>query len=895
MMNNEKEKDAIDTSKLDEILPKYDPLKLNSINLAQNYVSAFNTGMNIYQCVNQLQGYIEWVIKAVNDVVKSWNVQVGESIDQSKAIVRETTTEQFNTEWTNKQPELIEQVNTLTTNQFNEDWGVLENRINTTLENQNTNIENIQNKQNELETNTNNNINAQNTKINSIQTQQTNLANQQTNLANEQTTLSNRMDTFTSLSAGSTTGDAELQDIRVGANGVTYNNAGDAVRGQYSQLKEDLVGAKTFELYQTPIVTRGKNINISTGKYEDNTAFYWNSTNRLHANPNSTVIITGNHADSNGQKYTYKIAEYDKNGKFIGRTDIINYKHRLSTDTHSIAFVYGHLNITMPYHSEDDFDYELYSYNDFNEYEKHTELEWVSGAMGYDGSVVASEEYQGLVTSLYSPIGTRLLVDIPDGYFVTLYINGVRRGVYDMPKFEFITESTKTNIQFGKKGVKLTTSDAEKISIYTVHRKPNQIYDVIVASSESTPEEKRIADYVCDGINDQVEINCAINSNISSGHKIKVLLLSGNYYIGKFSEYNSYELNNIPKKYVDGYGAIITRESWTDNNRYHCELSGKYHANNATHGNTTIIIPSDLIATMSDDKEYHVLTAMRKGNNPYGYMYGAIKNNYKNIYVKIDGHTKNVVGFDGTANNSFTVEYCRVETDLEKNQNFDNVSIADGLIGIRGDTGEDSGASQYIRHTVVRGLGVGFDLTGEHFVVEQLSSLINKIGVVTHGTKVYGGSGHTSMFHNISIERCDRVLYLDNPQSDGESVWGYGIYSIWIDGCATETHWVVDGVDCYMKPIFEKTKNSYTGEINMEWDINSFMYDTESSVGISCEQVKLRKSGFPRVTLGEAGHRSLPNAAKQQQGTEIYDIQNKCMLLATPSGWIKADGTIVKN
>lgn len=233
MMNNEKEKDAIDTSKLDEILPKYDPLKLNSINLAQNYVSAFNTGMNIYQCVNQLQGYIEWVVKAVNDVVKSWNVQVGESIDQSKAIVRETTTEQFNVEWTNKQPELIEQVNTLTTNQFNEDWGVLENRINTTLETQNTNIQNIQNEQNELENNTNNNINAQNTKINTIQTQQT-------NLANEQNTLSNRMDTFTSLSSGSTTGDAELQDIRVGANGVTYPNAGDAVRGQYSQLKEDL-------------------------------------------------------------------------------------------------------------------------------------------------------------------------------------------------------------------------------------------------------------------------------------------------------------------------------------------------------------------------------------------------------------------------------------------------------------------------------------------------------------------------------------------------------------------------------------------------------------------------------------------------------------------------------
>lgn len=242
-MNDEKTNKIMSSEELDDVLPKYEPIKLSCKNLGQNYVSAFNTGMNIYQCVNYLQGNIDWTIKAVNDVVKSWNTEVSESIDLSKAIVRETTTEQFNTEWTNKQPELIEQVNTLTTNQFNEDWGILENRINTTLE-------------------------TQNTKINSIQTQQTNLANQQTNLANEQTTLSNRMDTFTSLSAGSTTGDAELQDIRVGANGVTYNNAGDAVRGQYSQLKEDLnelgitnVTSPTDYALQFPNVNKSLNNN----------------------------------------------------------------------------------------------------------------------------------------------------------------------------------------------------------------------------------------------------------------------------------------------------------------------------------------------------------------------------------------------------------------------------------------------------------------------------------------------------------------------------------------------------------------------------------------------------------------------------------------------------------
>ena len=128
-MNNEKTNKIIPTDELDNVLPKYDPIKLSGENLAQNYVSAFNTGMNIYQCINYLQGNIEWLINSINNVVKFWNEQVKESINQSKAIVKETTTEQFNAEWSAKQPELIEQVKTLTTNQFNTEKSVFNDEL----------------------------------------------------------------------------------------------------------------------------------------------------------------------------------------------------------------------------------------------------------------------------------------------------------------------------------------------------------------------------------------------------------------------------------------------------------------------------------------------------------------------------------------------------------------------------------------------------------------------------------------------------------------------------------------------------------------------------------------------------------------------------------------------
>ena len=98
-------------------------------------------------------------------------------------------------------------------------------------------------------------------------------------LSTEQAALSARMDTFTRLEEGSTTGDAELADGRVGADGKTYTNIGGAIRGQVTDLKSDL----DYSTVRTGLILSGSSAVVTPTITE----------NKLYKDDGTSSVVSG--------------------------------------------------------------------------------------------------------------------------------------------------------------------------------------------------------------------------------------------------------------------------------------------------------------------------------------------------------------------------------------------------------------------------------------------------------------------------------------------------------------------------------------------------------------------------------------------------------------------------
>lgn len=148
----------------------------------------------------------------------------------------------------------------------------------------------------------------------------TNLENyDDTSIKNDIQVQKSRIDSFTSLKEGSTTGDAELVDARVGEDGITYDNLGDSIRSQLLNLSE---GKQSMFIAQT---SKCDNVYINTVNGMETSSNSWMSTDYVDISNVSKIGYIELFETSAGLSF------YDESKKFISSISGSGYTFKFKT------------------------------------------------------------------------------------------------------------------------------------------------------------------------------------------------------------------------------------------------------------------------------------------------------------------------------------------------------------------------------------------------------------------------------------------------------------------------------------------------------------------------------------------------------------------------------------
>ncbi|MGL5718025.1 MAG: hypothetical protein ACRCX2_33790 [Paraclostridium sp.] len=272
---------------------------------------------------------------------------------------------------------------------------------------------------------------------------------------------------------------------------------------------------------------------------------------------------------------------------------------------------------------------------------------------------------------------------------------------------------------------------------------------VLIAANDSSIEDKSVANIVCDGVNDEIEINSAIQSLKIAGGKI--ILANGHYYIDSLTEYVGVETRKTGIYFPDSNAEII--------------MEGLTNVHKAT--NTSLDLNDKGVVIEMSQSCYDSINQEDKvsliGGHP-NWIYSRKFAIFNNLCLKLPNNEKNIVCLDMKYFSEASCDGIFVSTkgDLNNDKN-----VNPKCIGIRGVVGGNNGFRYHIKACKVLGVGTAFHLAGEHLVMETCTAQRCGYGYVLGNApflETFSGIGTGVGIHNLTfINICF------------EYVWG-GIY-----------------------------------------------------------------------------------------------------------------------
>lgn len=277
------------------------------------------------------------------------------------------------------------------------------------------------------------------------------------------------------------------------------------------------------------------------------------------------------------------------------------------------------------------------------------------------------------------------------------------------------------------------------LSLYEM-RNPVSKNIIYIAATNSTDNDKKIAKYVCDGVNDEVEINTALSDIGECG---TVYLLGGDYYIDNFQSYSGYAKTAIALLPING------------KRMRGVTIKGISHYFNGTN----IHVTKNAFNSVKEEEQPCVINALAPNNTHWRVDIqdlAIILPDWKRkaIMINLDhcgcGEEKNLklTAFgDASLSNA---EY--------KPNDFSNTSPIDGLVGIRSFAGWTYGDTTRFDNISVWGCHVAFQLGAEHLICNSLRARHNYCGYTFgeyHSEVNYGAFDHPTTLINC----CDEQSY----------------------------------------------------------------------------------------------------------------------------------------
>jgi len=456
-----------------------------------------------------------------------------------------------------------------------------------------------------------------------------------------------RITNLSTLVAGSTTGDAELIDTRIGTDGLIYSNAGGAIRGQINLLKDNVDEATYYPNLKRiwhEIVT----ISSTTGKwllYSD----FESSLLEINSNDNYTIK---NYSSTYGSSFAFlKTADYEiglipnyatgyttsspinpdssvtvkapSDSKYLwistaGAINVSNYVHIEPYSGNCVGTTYNSRFIASVGFSD-----------------QQGRSGWVFPVSKNKKYKIISETGKQIIYALLSSIPLLTDTEVPFSY------DG-RHTYIELSQLSIIIPQSG-DTQYVWVAGRFDYEDY-KIKVYDMGAS-----DTITIASVDSGGYREDADFICDGINDQIELQAATDSLTNGG---TISLLPGNFYIDAFDTLG----RAIITGYNNGNARTINYMGTIQNKSYNTRFGTTIHVTN-----TAI---SSRNATIKNAVFVGIATKPAVSGDDAQFTYTYVNNvNFNNFYLYTSSAFEGFVGIDCTKYGSSQIKQVCVATE----------------------------------------------------------------------------------------------------------------------------------------------------------------------------------------------------------------------------------------